>query len=75
MVAGKTLQANILKAAGLDQPCSAGSECVGYDEATGKANQMAPRDDALGLCAHCIRTGVTSRKLLVVPSKNGISRR
>ena len=67
------MQANILKAAGLDQPCSAGSECVGYDKATGKANPMAPRPGALGLCPICIRTGVASGEL--VASKNGLSRR
>ena len=66
------MQANILKAAGLDQPCSAGSECVGYDKATGKANLMAPRTGALGLCQHCIRTGMASGKLVV--SKNILSR-
>ena len=73
MVAGETLAANILKAAGLLGDCSAGSECVGYDKATGKANPMAPRPGALGLCPICIRTGVASGEL--VASKNGLSRR
>ena len=73
MAAGETVQANILKAAGLLGDCSAGSECVGYDKATGKANPMAPRPGALGLCPICIRTGVASGEL--VASKNGLSRR
>ena len=72
MAAGETVQANILKAAGLLGDCSAGSECVGYDKATGKANPMAPRPGALGLCPHCIRTGLASGKLVV--SKNILSR-
>jgi hypothetical protein len=73
MVAGETRVANILKAAGQLGDCSAGSECVGYDKATGKANPMAPRPGALGLCPICIRTGVASGEL--VASKNGLSRR
>ena len=73
MVAGETRVANIRKAAGLLGDCSAGSECVGYDKATGKANPMAPRPGALGLCPICIRTGVASGEL--VASKNGLSRR
>ena len=75
MVAGETMHANKRAAAGLLRvgDCSAGSECVGYDKATGKANPMAPRPGALGLCPICIRTGVASGEL--VASKNGLSRR
>ena len=72
MVAGETVQANILKAAGLLGDCSAGSDCVGF-VATGKAIKKAPRAGALGLCPICIRTGVASGEL--VASKNGLSRR
>jgi hypothetical protein len=73
MVAGETMHANKHKAAGLLGDCSAGSDCVGYDEATGKANKKAPNRGALGLCAMCIRAGMDAGTL--VGGKNGLFRR
>ncbi len=73
MVAGETKQENKLKAAGLLGDCSAGSDCVGYDKATGKANKKAPNRGALGLCPKCISIGMDAGTL--VGGKNGLFRR
>ena len=72
MVAGETQVANKRGAAGLLEDCSAGSECEGF-LAMGKVFKMVPRPGALGLCPHCIRTGMASGEL--VASKNGLGRR